>query len=103
MSGLATSGPAVGDRVVDGEYRALPDPVSDRIFDVLMCLAAEVWTVRDRLRLAEAALAEHGIDLAAAIDAVRDQPDALAAMTTERDAFVARILRPLQVQPNPSR
>lgn len=96
------SAPAAGDRVVDGEYRALPDPVSDRIFDVLMCLAAEVWTVRDRLRLAETALAEHGIDIGAAIDGVRDRPAALAAMTAERDVFIARLLRPLRVQAGPS-
>ena len=89
----------IGDVVVDDEYRALPDPVVDRMFEVVMCLAAEVWTVRDRLRLAEAAVASHcGIDLSAAVDASREQGESLAGMREDRDAFIARILRPLRVR-----
>ena len=93
---------AVGDRFVGGEYRALPDPVVDRMFEVVMCLAAEVWTVRDRLRLAEAAIAaECGIDLAAAIDVLRERDESLEGMREDRDAFVARLLRPLRVRTGP--
>lgn len=94
---------SVGDRVVDEEYRALPDPVVDRMFEVVMCLAAEVWTLRDRLRLAEAAVSsECGIDLCTAIDILRERDESLEGMREDRDAFVARVLRPLRVRTGPT-
>ncbi len=93
-----------GDKIVDGGYTALPDPVADRIFEVVMCLAGEVWAVRDRLRLAEAAIAsEYGIDLSAAVDVYRERGESLDAMREDRDAFVERVLRPLRVRTGSSR
>lgn len=82
-----------GDVVVDGVYRALPDEVSDRLLSVVTALAAEVWTVRDRLRLVESALAGAGVTLD--VDGIRNTPEQLDAMRADRDAFVARVLRPV--------
>lgn len=79
------------DRVVDGAYRALPDPVSDRLLTVLMAVAGEVWTLRDRSRRLEAALQRHGVPLDALREEDRDSPEALTAMRTDRDAFVERV------------
>jgi hypothetical protein len=87
------SAPARGDIVVDGVYRALPDAAVDRVFSVLTALVAEVWTVRDRLRLAEVALAEHGIDVEAVFTARRDTDEEQALMRVDRDAFVERVFR----------
>ena len=93
---MATKTGVPGDRIhPGGEYHALPDPVSDRIFSAVLALAAEVWTVRDRLRLAEAALAQHGIVVEDHFIAARGDVDEVAAMAADRDEFVARLLRPL--------
>lgn len=80
-----------GDRVVEGVYQALPDPVDDMLLSLVSRLAAEVWTVRDRLRLVETALAQHGIPVEALVEEVRHSEEAIAAMRADRDAFVARV------------
>lgn len=80
-----------GDRVVDGAYRALPDPVSDRLLSLVLSLAAEVWTTRDRLRLVESALERHGLPVSQLVEGHRDAPEELDAMRRDRDAFVERL------------
>lgn len=81
-----------GDRVVDNVYQALPDPVDDMLLTLVMNLAAEVWTVRDRLRLVETALAGHGIPIEELIEEVRHRDEAIESMRADRDAFVERIM-----------
>lgn len=81
-----------GDRVTDGVYHALPDPVDDMLLSLVMNLAAEVWTVRDRLRLAEAALARQGVPVTDVVEEIRNEQATIAAMRPDRDAFVARVL-----------
>jgi hypothetical protein len=85
----------VGDRVVDGVYQALPDASTDRLYTLVTALVAEVWTVRDRLRLTEIALAQAGIDVEAVFTSRRDTEDELEAMRADRDAFVERVFRAL--------
>lgn len=51
------------------------DPALDRVFGVVMDLAEEVYTLRQRVRALEGDAAEEG--------------------TADRDAFIARILLPL--------
>lgn len=93
---MTTQTSTPGDRVhPDGTYHALPDPVADRIFAVVMTLAAEVWTLRDRMRLLEAALAEAKVDVEGYFQQHRDEEDTLAEMTGDRNAFVGRLLRVL--------
>lgn len=79
-----------GDRVTDGVYQALPDPHDDMLLSLVMNLAAEVWTVRDRLRLVEAALSRHGIPIEELFEEVRHGDD-VATMRADRDAFVERV------------
>jgi hypothetical protein len=93
---MTTQTSTPGDRVhPDGTYYALPDPVADRIFAVVMALATEVWTLRDRMRLLEAALTEAEVDVDGYFQQHRDEEATLAEMTRDRDAFVARLLRVL--------
>lgn len=80
-----------GDRVVDGVYQALPDPVDDMLLSLVTKLAAEVWTVRDRLRLVETALARRGIPVDELVEEIRSSDEAIAAMRADRDDFVARV------------
>ena len=54
------------------------DPAIDRIFGVLMELAEEVYTLRQRVRTLEGGAAETG--------------------TADRDAFITRILVPLSYE-----
>lgn len=81
-----------GDRVTDGLYHALPDPVDDMLLSLVMNLAAEVWTVRDRLRLVEAALACQGTAVTDIVEGIRNEQETIDAMRPDRDAFVARVL-----------
>lgn len=81
-----------GDRVVDNVYQALPDPVDDTLLTLVMNLAAEVWTVRDRLRVVETALAGHGIPIEELVEEIRDRDDSVEAMRADRDAFVERVM-----------
>lgn len=90
MTSTITNG---GDRVVDGHYRALPDQLQDDLLTLVLNLATEVWTLRDRTRLLEAVLDEQGNAVTAQIDARRDDPDMLTAMIVDRDAFVDRLFR----------
>ncbi len=87
-----------GDRIVDGAYQAFPDPISNRMFTVLMAVATEVWTTRDRVRVLENALQRHGIPVEELLDENRDTEEALAAMRRDRDAFVERILGSLAAE-----
>lgn len=80
-----------GDRMTDGIYHALPDPVNDMLLSLVMNLAAEVWTVRDRLRLVEAALARQGVAVTETVEEMRNEQATIDGMRPDRDAFVARV------------
>ena len=71
-----------------------PAPPTDKIFDILVNLAQEVWVLADRQRVTEQVLAELGIDIAELVD--RHQPDAELRDTldAEREAFMQRVLAP---------
>lgn len=93
-----------GDRVVDGIYRALPDPVDDMLLTLMMSMTAEVWTLRDRLRILESGLTERGIPIAELIDEARNTEAYRTAMTADRDQFVSRVFAALvPVVPDTSR
>jgi hypothetical protein len=79
----------LGDEVVDGTYQALGDPISDRLFTLLMSVLAEVWTTRDRVRLLEAELSRHGV----VVPPPAADDEELAALRVDREAFVARVFR----------
>ena len=78
---------------IDGPGRAYFDTVvTDNIIDMVMELAAEVWTVRDRQYVMENVLASQGIDAATLIEAHRPTAEEIAARRILREAFVARLL-----------
>jgi hypothetical protein len=67
----------------------------DELGKAVLLLARELWTVKDRQLILEAALAERGVDVR---DLVRDwQPDAALAaeLAAERKRFVETLLATL--------
>ncbi len=76
-------------------YHAFDDPVHDQMLGIVLALGAEVWSLRDRLGLMEQALAEKNIDVSALVEQLARDPDRIAAMTSDRDAFLARMLAAL--------
>jgi hypothetical protein len=89
-----------GDRLGDHGYQALADPVDDRLFSLFNALTAEVWSLRERVRLAERALGDLGVDLDAEWEARRLLPDEIEAMRVGRDAFVERVYGALEPRPH---
>jgi hypothetical protein len=76
------------------EQTFFADPAVDRVLGVVMALAAEVYVLRDRVRVMEAQLTASGtLDG----DALDREPDgtALAASRADRDAFVQHLMQPL--------
>lgn len=82
-----------GDHVVNGHYQALPDPVQEDLLTLALNLAAEVWTLRDRLRLLQTACDEEGLSVTSLVERRRNDADQIEAMKEDRDAFVRRLFR----------
>lgn len=61
----------------------------------VLTLTRELWVVKDRMRILEAVLGDHGIDAHQAIE--RYQPDEVlsAELATEGEALAARIVSSL--------
>ena len=76
------------------EQTFFEDEALDRAFGVVMALASEVYVLRDRLQALEALLIDNDVIAKGALDA---EPDAaaLAATSTDREAFVAHLLQNL--------
>jgi len=68
-----------------------PDQLDD-LARAFLHLAREVWVLRDRQRIFEAALAERGIDVAEAIDRYQPSADLQRQLDAERAAFVRTLL-----------
>jgi hypothetical protein len=88
-----------GDRLGDHGYQALADPVDDRLFSLFNALTAEVWALRERVRLAERALGDLGVDVDADWATRRLLPDEIETMRAGRDAFVERVYAALEPRP----
>ncbi len=73
-------------------YHGLHDAQLDKVFGVVLSLAAEVWVTKDRLHLIEAALAEKGIVLGDRIDELARNHQRIPELERERDAFMERVL-----------
>jgi len=78
----------------DREQTFFADPALDRAMGVIMALATEVYVLRDRLRALEAELERRGVVPKAVLDA-EPSPEALAAASADRTAFVTHLLEPL--------
>jgi len=81
--------------MAETRYQAFDDPVHDQLLGIVLALSAEVWSLRDRLTLLEQALAEHDIEVSALVEQLAKDPERIAAMTTDRDDFLARVLATL--------
>jgi len=76
-------------------YRAFDDPVEDKLLGLILALGAEVWVLKDRNALLEAAIERRGIELAALIEECAQDPDRVPVMEQERSAFFRRFLQVL--------
>ena len=66
-------------------------PGLDEAMSMILVLANELSVVRDRLDLYERASAKRGLDLAADIEAIELDQDALEARETRRQDFLGRL------------
>jgi hypothetical protein len=67
------------------------NPAIDNLIAVTLELGAELWVQRERLRVVEKLLAQHGVVTAAAIEQYAPSDSEIASAKLERDAFVARV------------
>ncbi len=74
-------------------YHAFDDPLHDRFLGIILALGAEVWQLRERLSLLEAALARQDMDVSALIEEMALDPERAPSTIADRDAFLARFLR----------
>lgn len=81
--------------MADERYHAFEDPALDQLLGIILALGAEVWSLRDRLTLLEQALGQSGTDVSGLIEELAADPDRVAAVVTDRDAFLERFLGPL--------
>jgi len=87
----STDRPAIGAEI-DGPGKAYFDHVvTDNIIDALVELSAEVWTVKDRMFVLEAVLAEQGIAADALVEAWVPDDAARAARKAAREAFITQV------------
>ncbi len=83
--------PTIGEEI-GGPGRAYFDSVvTDNMLDALVELAAEVWTVKDRMMVLETVLADKGIDAAALVEAHVPDDASRAARKAAREAFIASV------------
>jgi hypothetical protein len=75
-----------------GEPTAFFDnPVIDSLMTMCLELGAALWVVKDRLRVVEALLSEHGLATREQIDAYQTPPEEEAALKAARAEFIERI------------
>lgn len=67
------------------------NPAIDNLIAVTLELGAELWVVRDRLRVMEKLLAERGVLTAAMVEQYQPGDDEIAEGRRQRDAFVNRV------------
>lgn len=68
-----------------------PEPGLDQAMSMILVLAEEFSTLRDRMDTLEEVLEAHSIDAAAAIEAHQPTPETLTRREEWRQAFLARL------------
>ena len=76
-------------------YHAFDDPANDRILGVTLALAAEVWSLRERLGLLETAVSKRGLNVSELIEELAADPGRSAEMIEDRDGFIERVMHPI--------
>ena len=82
---------ALEEKAATREPAFFEDPTLDNLVDVTLALGAELWVQRERMRVVETLLAEHGKVTSEMIEAYQDPPEQQARDKEARDAFVERI------------
>jgi hypothetical protein len=72
-----------------------PDPMSDRLLDMIMALTAELAVTRERLETVERLLESKSVLARAEVDAYDPPGEVAQARLTESEALAARVLRTL--------
>ena len=70
----------------------------DQLGQALLTLTKELWVLRDRQRILEAALADAGLLTAAAIDSYEPSAELKAALRTERQQLIDTVLDSLSAR-----
>jgi hypothetical protein len=72
------------------------DPAIDALLAMLLELAQETWTLRERLTAYESYLASKGVSLPAEFEAYQPPDGETADLAARRQAFIARLFRVLE-------
>jgi len=72
------------------------DPAIDKVLNMVVTLASEVWTLRERLAAMEALQVKGGAIKAGAVDAHEFSPDDEARLGVQRKEFIDSLFRVLQ-------
>ncbi|MGV9314032.1 hypothetical protein ACWDR0_17910 [Streptomyces sp. NPDC003691] len=81
--------------ITDGQMVFFEDPAVDKLLGMVLALAGEIYVQRDRIRVLEQLLTDHGTLPAGAAEAYVVPDEAAGAWRAERDAYFDRILTPL--------
>jgi hypothetical protein len=88
----------IRDTVRGRPYRFFDAQGVDELVSISMALAQELWTVKERMVIFEALAAHKGLGLDKDIEDFKLNPEQLAALATERQAFIDRIFLVLREQ-----
>ena len=96
LSGASSAPPFEIGKAMGAKPSFLPAPIMDDLLTITMQLGAELWVVKDRLRVLEEVLEESGIDAQKRIDEYRPSPERRQEIIKLRDAFVEQIFGALR-------
>jgi hypothetical protein len=74
------------------------DPATDKVLNMVVTLASEVWALRERLAAVEGAQTKRGALATGEIDGWTFAPDDETRLAEERRAFIENLFRVLQEQ-----
>ena len=78
--------------------RFFPAAGADEMMSMMLELAAEVWTVKERLYTVEKAAAEAGLDLSERIEAWRPNEEQAAELETQRKQMLDSLFRSMEAR-----
>jgi len=73
----------------------LGDPILDKMFQVVIRLAGELYVTKDRLTTLETIIEEKGLLDLSEIDNYSESAENNIKLSEQRDAYIANILEPL--------
>ena len=73
----------------------LGDPILDKLFQVVIRMAGELYVTKDRLTILESIIEEKGLLDLSEIDKHSQSAENNVKLSEQRDAYIANILEPL--------